>query len=325
MVNQVATEVDGYSTTYLALAAARRGHEVWYLGVGDVRYEPGGRLSARAHAARCEDGDELGPFLDRVKQEESRQEVALDELDAVMLRNDTVEDLQERPWAVTAGTEFGFILAERGVTVVNDPTGLTRAASKLYLEEFPGGIRPRSLISRDQKEIVAFVEETGPTVLKPLTGAKGRKVFMIEDHTDPNLNQAIEAILEDGYVIAQARVTGDDGDLRMFLVDGKPLEVDGVYAAVRRVPRGSDPRANISTGGKPAAAQITPRALSMVEQMTSRLRRDGMFLVGIDVVGDKVIEINVESPGGLQSVQHFTAVDFSDAIVEALEERIGSA
>ena len=139
-----------------------------------------------------------------------------------------------------------------------------------------------------------------------------------------------------GRVLAVSRVVEGKGVLEVFeeLHDGFGFAPKVAWAitirvtragGMRRVPRGSDPRANISTGGKPAAAQITPRELSMVEQMTSRLKRDGMFLVGIDVVGDKVIEINVESAGGLQSVQHFTGVDFSDAIVEALEERTGSA
>lgn len=323
IVNDVETEVDEYTTTRLALAAARSGHEVWYVGVGDIDYRPDDHLGARAHGATFHDGDDLARFLERVKATEAHPGIDLDQFDAVMLRNDSVEDLHERPWAANLAVEFGYVLADRGVTVVNEPAGLARAASKLYLEEFPRDIRPRSLISRDRDELVSFVEEIGPTVLKPLYGAKGRNVFMVEDEDEVNLAQIIEALLEDGYVLAQEWI-GDDsgGDLRMFLLEGVPLQDDGLYAAVRRVPRGADQRANISTGAQPQPAEITEREIEVARKIAGRLRRDGMFLVGVDMIADKVIEINVESPGGLQSVEHFTGIDFCPAIIDSLQRRV---
>ncbi len=180
-VNDVATEIDEYTTTRLARAAAQRGHEVWYVGVGDVEFgESDGQLVARAHAATFEEDDTLESFMERIKERDANR-VVMDDLDALFLRNESIDDLQERPWASPLAVVFGQMLKARGVTVVNDPTSLARATSKLYLEEFPEKIRPRSLVTRDPEAIERFVREVGHSVVKPLYGAKGRNVFMIED------------------------------------------------------------------------------------------------------------------------------------------------
>ena len=321
-VNEVATEIDEYTTTRFAIAASRMGHDVWYVGAGDVNYEPDGTMRAHAHRGRHRKGDDLASYLERVKEKDSGEDLALGEVDAVMLRNDSIEDLHDRPWAATAGIVFGRMLAECGVTVVNDPDGLMRAASKLYLEEFPESIRPRTRVTRDPDTIKEFVAETGPTILKPLYGAKGRNVFLVGDEDDPNLSQMIEAVLEDGYVIAQERVEGaEDGDIRLFLLDGEPLRIDSTIAAFRRVPPKDDVRANISTGGKAEPVEVGEREMKIVDAMRDRLRRDGMFFVGVDIIGDKVVEINAESPGGMQAVEHFTELDFGVPVIEALEKR----
>ena len=321
-VNDVATEVSEYATTRLAMAAGKRGHEAWYVGVGDIDYLPDDRIRARAGRARYEEGDELKPFLERM-QEEERTEIELDRFDAVWIRNEAVDDLEERPWAASAGVEFGRFLAERGVTVVNDPSTLARAGSKLYLHEFPQSIRPKGLISRDGDKIKDFIEQVGRSVIKPVYGAKGRNVFMVDGDDDPNLNQIIEAVCEHGYVTVQEFVSGgDDGDLRMFLLDGEILSHKGKHAAFRRIPGDDDPRANISAGGKPRSVELTDREYEIATTMKPKLRADGLFFVGIDIVGDKVIEINAESPGGLQSAEHFADYDWGLTICDALEQRV---
>lgn len=322
-VNEVSTEIDEYTTTRLAIAATRHEHDVWYLGAGDVVYEPGGTISAKAHRAAYEEGDDLTSFLERVKKKESAEDLALEDVDAVMLRNDSIEDMHDRPWASMSGMFFGRMLAQKGVTVVNDPDGLMRAGSKLYLEEFPAAVRPRCLVARDVEAIKDFVAETGPTILKPLYGAKGRNVFLVTDAEDPNLSQMIEAVLEDGYVIAQERIEGaEDGDVRLFLVDGELLQIDSTVAAFKRVPPTDDVRANISTGGKPEPLEVGERELRIVELMKDQLKKDGMFFVGIDIIGEKVVEVNAESPGGMQAVEHFTGLDFAVPVIEALARKV---
>src|SRR6478752_4469953 len=120
-VNNVPTEVDEYTTTRLARAAAQAGHEVWYVGVGDVELgESDGQLVGRAHAAHFGQLDTLESFMEGIKAGDTER-VAMDELDALFLRNESIDDLQERPWASPLGVVFGQKLKARGVTVVNDP------------------------------------------------------------------------------------------------------------------------------------------------------------------------------------------------------------
>ena len=325
-VNDLATEISEYGTTRLAMAAAKRGHAVWYVSVGGVDFGPDDRMGAEGHLAEYCNGDELKPFLERAQHKDQRADILLDEFDAVWLRNEAVDDLRERPWASNAGTEFGRLLAARGVTVVNDPDTLARAGSKVYLHEFPQSVRPRGLISRHPDKIRDFIEEVGRAVVKPVYGAKGRNVFMIDCADDPNLNQIIEAVCEDGYATAQEFVDGgEEGDVRLFLLDGEIMEHEGMTAAFARVPGEDDPRANISAGGKPRQIEIGDRERRIASIMKNKLVADGLFFVGIDVVGDKVIEINAESPGGLQSAEYFTGHDFGLTICEALERRIEGA
>jgi glutathione synthase len=200
-----------------------------------------------------------------------------------------------------------------------------RATSKLYLEEFPEKIRPRSLVTRDPEAIRRFVGTVGHCVVKPLYGAKGRNVFMIEDDGEANLAQITEAVLQDGYAIVQEFVDGgEDGDARIFLLEGQILEREGKLAAFRRVPTGNDPRANISVGGCPVPLEIGDRERGIVEAMGKKLVADGMYFVGIDVVGDKVAEINAESAGGMQSVEWLYEIDVCPTVIETLERRTGS-
>jgi glutathione synthase len=323
-VNDVATEIDEYSTTRLARAASQRGHEVWYVGIGDVELSDGeGELMARARAADFRSDDTLASFMERIQGDDAER-IVLDDLDAVFLRNESIDDLQARPWASPLGVVFGQMLKARGVTVVNDPMSLLRATSKLYLEEFPAKIRPRSLVTRDPDAIERFVKEVGHSVVKPLYGAKGRNVFMIEDHDESNLAQMTEAVLRDGYAIVQEFVDGgQDGDARIFLLEGKLLECDGKPAAFRRVPSGNDPRANISVGGHPVPLEFGAEQRAIVEAMGPKLVADGMFFVGIDVIGGTVVEINAESPGGFQSVERLYGVDVPPVVIEALGRRAG--
>jgi glutathione synthase len=217
------------------------------------------------------------------------------------------------------------MLKARGVTVVNDPVSLMQATSKLYLEEFPEKIRPRSLVTRDPDAIGRFVGEVGRCLVKPLYGAKGRNVFMINNESETNLAQMSEAVLQDGYAIVQQFVDGGEhGDARIFLLEGEILQRKGKLAAFRRVPTGNDPRANISVGGRSVPLQIGDLERGIVEAMSSKLVADGMYFVGIDVIGGKVVEINAESAGGMQSVERLYNIDVCPTVIEALERRTGS-
>jgi glutathione synthase len=248
----------------------------------------------------------------------------VDALDAVLLRNDPAEDAEKRPWAQTCGILFAQLAVRRGTIVLNDPAALANALNKTYFQHFPEEVRPRTLITRDVEEIKRFVEEQeGRAVLKPLQGSGGRGVFLLEDDDGANFNQIVDAIRRDGYVVVQEYLeAAAEGDIRLFVMNGEALQHDGEYAAIRRVNKNGDIRSNISAGGSIAPAEIGETELRLVEMVRPKLIYDGMFLVGLDIVGDKLMEVNVFSPGGLGSAQKITGVNFSEVVIGALERKV---
>lgn len=324
VVNDVSTELPIYTTNRLAMSATNQGHEAWIFGMGDFGYEPDGTLSARARAAGQKSYRSLERYLQDVQKPETQRRVALDEFDVVMLRSDPADDANSAAWANNAGVAFGELIASTGVLVVNDPASLAKALSKAYFQHFPEAVRPRTLISRDETRITDFVAELGgKAVLKPLQGSGGSGVFMVNSKESPNVPQIIEAIGRDGYVVAQEYLPeAKHGDVRMFVMNGQPLVVDGEYAAFRRTPGEGDIRSNMSSGGKATKVEVTKEMRALVDAVRPKLVADGMFLVGLDIVGDKLMEVNVFSPGGLGSCQELYGVDFAPAIIQDLEHKM---
>ena len=324
VVNDIETEKPEYTTNRLALAAKQMGHVAWYMGIGDFVYEPDGSLSTRARAGQATTYRSLDRHLADVRKPDAAKLLGLDEFDVVMLRNDPADDAETDPWRNNAGVAFGQLIASTGVLVVNDPTSLANALSKAYFQHFPEVVRPRTLISRDADMIEAFIKELGgKAVLKPLQGSGGTGVFLIDRKEAPNLKQIIEAISRDGYVVAQEYLPeAAKGDVRLFVMNGQPLMLDDQYAAFRRTNKTTDIRSNMSAGGKATRVTVTDEMRSIVEVVRPKLVSDGMFLVGLDIVGDKLMEINVFSPGGLGSAQMLYEVNFAPAIIAELERKV---
>lgn len=325
VVNDVMTEKPVYTTVRLAMQATNMGHEAFLMGVGNFAYEIDGSLSARARGVGGKNYRSTERYLEDVQKPELEQQISLSEFDVVMLRSDPAADAAETPWANNACVAFGQLIANSGVLVVNDPVSLATALTKAYFQHFPEVVRPRTMISRDQAKIAAFVaEHDGKAVLKPLQGSGGSGVFLVANEESPNLNQITEAIARDGYVVAQEYLTeAKNGDVRMFVMNGQPLKVNGKYAAFRRKSSGSDIRSNMSTGGKATAVTVTDEMLALVDVVRPKLVADGMFLVGLDIVGDKLMEVNVFSPGGLGSAAALYDENFTGVIIEDLERKVG--
>jgi glutathione synthase len=160
-------------------------------------------------------------------------------------------------------------------------------------------------------------------ILKPLQGSGGKNVFMVDKQSKSNLNQIIEAISKDGFIIAQEYLPkAKDGDTRFFLMNGLPLKKDGVYAAMRRVNKKGEIRSNIHAGGKGQKANVDEEMLQLVQVLRPKLVQDGMFLVGVDIVGNKLMEVNVFSPGSLSMMSAMYDVDFGSAVIEAIESKV---
>ncbi|SDS97040.1 glutathione synthetase [Microterricola viridarii] len=324
VVNDIATEKPVYTTTRLAMTATRLGHEVALLGLRDFGYEPDESLSAIAASASTGKAYRSHERYLEDLQAAARERVGLSDFDVLMLRADPAVDAADSPWANTAGIAFGQLAAASGVLVVNDPGSLANALSKAYFQHFPEAARPRTLISRDEERVRQFIDEMGGrAVLKPLQGSGGSGVFLVTEKEAPNISQIVEAIARDGYVVAQEYLTAaKDGDVRMFVMNGHPLQVDGAYAAFRRRPGGDDIRSNMSAGGSAEAVTVTDEMLQLVDAVRPKLLEDGLHLVGLDIVGDKLMEVNVFSPGGLGSSEALYGVDFTTAIIEDLERKV---
>jgi glutathione synthase len=325
VVNAIETELAGYTTTRLAMAAVNRGHEAWLIGTGDLALDPDDYVRARARSAPKSKYKSFDTFMDEVRGPRAKTErISVDDLDVLMLRNDPAEDIGRRTWAQMAGILFGRAALRRGVIVLNDPGSLALAANKMYFQLFPEEVRPATLITRDRDEIKAFAKEHGgDLVIKPLQGSGGQGVFLVRKNELANLNQMIEAVSRDGYVIAQEYLSeAAEGDMRLFVMNGAPLKYKGKIAAFRRLRSDDDIRSNIHAGGTKGQATVDDRALRIVEIVRPKLVADGMFLVGLDIVGDKLMEINVFSPGGLGSAQSFEGVNFAAAVIMALERKV---
>jgi glutathione synthase len=325
VVNDVQTEEAGYTTTRLAMAAINRAHEAWHIGAGDLAMDPDGCVRARARTVTKTSYKSNKAFLAELQGPKARVErVTVNDLDVLLLRNDPAEDRIRRPWAQMVGIMFGRAVLGHGVIVLNDPNGLAKAMTKMYFQLFPEEVRPKTLITRDRAEIRHFARDHGSDiVIKPLQGSGGEGVFLIRQGDLGNLNQMVDAVARDGYVIAQEYLPeAAEGDTRLFMMNGAPLRYKGKYAAFRRLRSGEDIRSNIHAGGKKAEAVVDSKALQIAEIVRPKLVEDGMFLVGLDIVGDKLMEINVFTPGGLGSAQTFEGVNFAVAVIVALERKV---
>lgn len=191
------------------------------------------------------------------------------------------------------------------------------------VQHFPKVLRPETIITRDAKEIEDFFEnQNQKIILKPLQGSGGKNVFLVNKKNRMNLSQIIEAISRDGYIIAQEYLPeATHGDIRLFLMNGIPLKVDDKYAAIRRVNKADDIRSNLSAGGSTKKVKITDEILSLARVLRPKLVKDGMFLVGIDIVGNKLMEVNVFSPGTMSYMNKLYQVDFCEKVINALEKK----
>ncbi|WP_077966434.1 glutathione synthetase [Ensifer adhaerens] len=323
-VNSIEAETATFTTTGLAFAAVVRGHDVCYVTPDDFVLRPDDRLFVKRRVPPSKRFRKAESLHSALQAEAEVEVVDVTELDVIFLRNDPSLDAADRPWAANVGAMFGRLAAERGVIVINDPGGLALAQNKLYFQDFPRAVRPETLISKSIEEIRDFVDaHSDGVILKPLQGSGGKHVFKIGTPEEANLNQIFEAVSGEGYLIAQSYLpAATQGDIRLFLMNGRPLEKEGVYAAMRRVPAKGEVRSNIHASGTAARVDITPQILEIAEMVRPKLIEDGMFLVGLDIVGDKILEINVFTPGGLGSMHELYKVDFAAAVIEAIERKI---
>ena len=315
LVNLAAEVASGDTTVLLLRAALQRGHEVWITGVCDLSIDPADRILARACRAAA------GP--DGTLAQDAPQLIDVAAVDVLFLRTNPGRDPARR-WAHEVALDLARMVQARGQLVLSNPVGLAAAASKLYLTVLPPQFRPDTLVTRDRQALLDFARAgDGRCVLKPLNGSHGRDVFLVHAGDLSNFNQIVEVLTRSGFAMAQRFIPeASQGDTRLLLLDGEPLR-DGLhFAAVRRVPGALDFRSNVHAGGAPAPGELTPALQAIAHSIGPRLRQDGIFLAGLDIIGDKVVEVNVFSPGGIGDAERFTGADFTRPIIDALEQRV---
>src|SRR2546425_6495866 len=297
--------VDKDTTFAFLLESERRGHEQHHCGVEDLFVE-----RSVAHAkARSVRGPRAGIQYGRADSNSPPPGA----LDVVFMRKPPPFYLSY----YSAPRVLG--LADPAVTlVVNDPRGLREANEKLYALHFPELI-PESLVSADPARLKAFMEALGgEMIVKPLDGCGGTGVFHLQ-RGDRNLNAILELSTLNGtrMVMAQRYLPAvrSEGDKRLIVLAGEPL------GAIRRVPQEDETRGNIHVGGRVERAAVEARDREICRRMAARLEADGLYFVGLDVIGGLVTEVNVTSPTGVQEIDRLDGTCLEARVLDWVEAR----
>ncbi len=230
--------------------------------------------------------------------------------DVVLLRQDPPFDL-----AYITSTHFLERLAP-DTLVVNDPAAVRNAPEKIMVMEF-SELMPPTLVSRDRAEIEAFRARFEFVVMKPLYGHGGAAVFRLarKDANFGSLYDLFATTFREPWVIQEFLPAVEKGDKRIILVEGRAL------GAVNRVPQADDIRSNMVRGGRAEVTDLTPGEQAICERIGPELKKRGLTFVGIDVIGDRLTEINVTSPTGLRAIKRLGGPDLAGAIWDAIEGR----
>lgn len=303
-------QVDGDTSFALMLEAQARGHQVDHCLPSDVDLIDGQvRASVRGATMKR---DPVAPITlgppELVDLAESH--------DAILIRKDPPFD-SDYLWLTL---QLERLRGARPL-VVNDPRGLRDANEKLYACHFPE-LTPRTLVTADKARIRAFVHDVGGrAVIKPVDGHGGEGVFALMAD-DKNFNALVEHVTRLGRRLAMVQAflpEVTEGDKRILLIDGE------VIGAILRIPKADDVRSNMHVGGSVAPADLTDADRRIIEAVTPRLHADGLFFVGLDVIGGKLTEVNVTSPTGIQQMSRFAGRSCEAPVIAWLEGRVGAS
>ena len=315
LINEFTTLVPRQSTAAIAHRAALLGHAVKVFGVADLSVGVNGRVEASARA--CD--PTLTDVVHQVHhlRDAEREAIGLDSLELVLIRTNPARD--SRDWAHSSALQLLAQVRDRGTIVANDPDGLREAGSKLFLSQLPAWTKPRTIITADPARLELFVRDApGPTVLKPASGTRGEEVFKLRPESE-NLGAILAVLTRKGFVVAQDFVpAAAKGDVRVIVLDGEVLEIDGRCAAIQRVPNKGDFRSNLHAGGRAEPGVVTTEMRAAVQAVGEILVNKGIRLAGLDFLGGVICEANVFSTGGFVDAERFFERPFLDHTIEAL-------
>uniref|UniRef100_Q0HRE0 Glutathione synthetase n=1 Tax=Shewanella sp. (strain MR-7) TaxID=60481 RepID=Q0HRE0_SHESR len=294
------------SSFAMLMAAQERGYQLFYMEMADLAMVNGVAMGNMRPLTVINDANkwfELG----------EAQDTPLSELNVVLMRKDPPFD-----------TEFIYATymleraEEQGVLIVNKPQSLRDANEKLFTAWF-SEFTPETIVTRDANRIRAFHQAKGDIILKPLDGMGGTSIFRVKQD-DPNLGVIIETLTQYGnqYAMAQAFIPEiTKGDKRILVVDGEPVPY-----ALARIPKKGETRGNLAAGGSGVAQPLSDSDWKIARAIGPELKKRGLIFVGLDVIGDKLTEINVTSPTCIREIQAAFDVDITGMLFDAIEARL---
>ena len=291
------------STLAMMLEAQSRKHQLFYMTPDSLYINEKGAF-AIAKTLKVKN-DPTGWF--DFKEE---KQIKLSELDVILMRQDPPFNSN-----YIYNTYVLESAEKEGVLVVNKPSSLRDCNEKVFATEFPECCTP-FLVSSDPSLLKSFIEDHGDTVIKPLDGMGGSSIFRLR-YSDPNLNVILETITESftTKVMIQTYIPEiTDGDKRILLINGNPMD-----AAVARVPAEGELRGNLAAGASAVARSLTEKDLWICEQVGPKLKDLGLVLVGLDIIGDYLTEINVTSPTCFREYESLCDIDVAHSFIEEVE------
>ncbi|AOW76162.1 glutathione synthase [Colwellia sp. PAMC 20917] len=303
-ISQVNVKKD--SSMAMMFEAQKRGYEIYYMEMKDL-YLDQGQCRATAQKLKVFDDPQHWYELDEVN------DIAVSELDAVLMRKDPPFD-----------TEFIYAtyMLERaeveGTLIVNKPQSLRDCNEKLFTAWF-AELTPRTLVTRNNDKIREFHQKEKDIIIKPLDGMGGASIFRIKEN-DANVGVILETLTNHGnqYAMVQEFMPEiKDGDKRILIVNGEPMPY-----CLARIPAQGETRGNLAAGGRGEARPLSATDRLIAETIAPELKKRGLYFVGLDVIGDKVTEINVTSPTCIREIEAAYPINISGKLMDAIEENI---
>ena len=314
IIDPIAKLDPGHDTSVAIMEAAQiLGHQVWITAANQLNVIEGQAWATlqklQIEPAKLVDGH--WKIEQHWYQVQEKVLTCLEEMDAVFMRTDPPVTV---PYLYA--TYILDLIDSQKTLVINSPQGIRAANEKMYALQFTSVI-PKTIVSQDKLVIEKFVEEQKSTVLKPLGGKGGEGILFLQAG-DRNFNSLIEISTQQGgepVMVQQYLPAAKEGDKRIILLDGRPI------GAVNRIPTGKEFRGNMAVGGIAEKVDITDREKEICALVAPRLRADGLYFVGLDVIGGYLTEVNVTSPTGIREIDRLNNVRLGKEVIKWLETR----
>ncbi|MFQ6370763.1 glutathione synthase [Shewanella sp. YIC-542] len=290
----------------MLLAAQKRGYQLYYMQMQDLALICGTPVASMRTIEVRQDANDWFTLGEP-------QELPLSELDVILMRKDPPFDTE-----YIYATYMLERAEEAGVLIVNKPQSLRDANEKLFTAWF-SEFTPTTLVARDAGRIREFHRQHGDIILKPLDGMGGTSIFRVKKD-DPNLGVIIETLTHNGQTFAMAQAYIPEitqGDKRILVIDGEPVPY-----CLARIPRKGETRGNLAAGGSGLAQPLSDSDWQIARALGPELKKRGLIFVGLDVIGNKLTEINVTSPTCVREIETAFDVDITGMLMDAIERRI---